>query len=294
MKVEDPLVEMEDFQERKARVFLSERVKVQRLIMTEKIFIFIFLPVGLVCFVAGIVMMFVTDDANEVKREYGEECKNKTFCELNITIEKRMDFPIALLYELTGYYANHLSVYKSRNNDQLLGKFVENDDLSNCKPYATDAEGKTIIPSGLQAVSYFNDDIKIPQLGEISLKKQQKTGIEVTKFSEEYKDQAWLDNNRMDSFSIWMETPAFEGFRRMIGVTKTTGYLEKGTVLSVTITNNYDVSLFNGKKSLIITTKGSHVTSSKYLGPLFITLGLIIIITNVLIFVSNPKMIFGM
>ena len=77
--------------------------------------------------------------------------------------------PIFLYYRLTKFYQNHRRYVKSVDQDQLQGKFRDNDTIakSDCDPLKTrNVTGvtKAVYPCGLVANSLFNDTFSSPVL----------------------------------------------------------------------------------------------------------------------------------
>lgn len=75
---------------------------------------------------------------------------------------------VYMYYELTNFYQNHRRYVKSRDDDQLLGKFGEAgaEAPSDCKPFDQGTNGKTIVPCGAIANSLFNDSMKVFRMND--------------------------------------------------------------------------------------------------------------------------------
>ena len=84
---------------------------------------------------------------------------------LEVEVMEDMDAPIHVYYILDSFYQNHKRFVRSVNYDQLHGKDVGYDSLSECEPQRKlfDETNETlpgdgiINPCGLTAWSYFND-----------------------------------------------------------------------------------------------------------------------------------------
>lgn len=81
-------------------------------------------------------------------------------CTLNIPINKDMEPPIYVYYELDNFYQNHRRYVKSRDDGQLAsGNPSENPSASSfddCDPLVKGRNDKILWPCGLIANSFFN------------------------------------------------------------------------------------------------------------------------------------------
>ena len=187
---------------------------------------------------------------------------------------------------------------RSRSDEQLLGQYVRFEQMDSCKPFRSinddPSPNKWILPCGLEAVIFFNDSFDIdglrplngpdyPETGILphELNTMYQTGIKWLESNDEY-----LSNHLALRFSVWMDTPAFPSFRRIWGLTSETGVLEK-QILSVTIQNNYDVSLFNGTKSIILASKDNYPSSNSYLGIFYLVAASIMLFSSSLIVIIS-------
>ena len=295
--MDDPLIDGDG----NRHSFLEQKLPMKRLVLSPNLYIVVFTPIGLICLVIGTVLLFAHDSAIEVAQEYGSICKIGSVCEITLKIAKKMEFPIAVLYELNNFYQNHWSSVSSRSDKQLMGDYVRFDDMKQCYPYRSinddPSPNQWILPCGLQAVSFFNDVFEVKELKTLEIGEYQTTGIKVKSLNSMYKGQKWLENTMswpstttLQRFSLWMDTAAFPNFRRLYGVATGKGYLEPGNI-TVTIQSNYNVSQFNGKKSIILTTKGSYTSSSVYLGIVYVTVGVVMQIAALITLITKPKLL---
>ena len=211
---------------------------------------------------------------------------------------------IMVYYQLDGFYQNHRRYVKSKSDSQLNGKDVtyeEMKDSQDCDPVITNKDmGKTIsitgqalnpdavaIPCGLIAKSYFNDNfinwkIKSKIDGEPSeslfVNEQDiawKADKEL-KYKNGVLDKQWI-NMTDEHFIVWMRPAGLPNFRKLWGRI-TEKDLKAGDEIEVTIKNNFDVSSFNGKKYLILSTVNAFGGKNTFLGVSYIVLGGISII----------------
>lgn len=74
-----------------------------------------------------------------------------------------------------------------------------------------------------------------------------------------------------EHFIVWMRTAGLPNFRKLYG--KIDSDLKSGDVLSFDITQNFDVSGFDGTKSIVISTVGKFGGKNPFLGVAYIVVG---------------------
>lgn len=294
-QLEDPLMEHGG----NAHAFIDQRLPMKRLVLSPNLYIVVFTPIGLICLVIGAVLIFAKESAYEVSKDYSNICEIGNVCEFVLQIPQRMAYPIAVLYELTNFYQNHWKSVSSRSDDQLMGKYVRFDDMKSCYPYRSvnddPSPNNWILPCGLHAITFFNDTFDVKEFKTLELTDVQETGIKVRSLNSLYKGHKWLEDtpswpnsNTLNRFSLWMDTAAFPNFRRIYGIAQGEGYLEAGNV-TISIMNNFNTSIFKGRKSIILTTKGNFPPSSKYLGIVYIVTGAIMELASLVTIFTKPK-----
>jgi len=152
--------------------------------LTFSIFSVVFLAIGIVLYV-------MSDEIIEVVKQYDTACElcerdlNADCKPCNVMIDnfpKDVNEPIYVYYQLDNFYQNHRRYVKSRDNEQLQGKWKSREDLeSACDPIVkvgdlwkyqkysiADKEKKTAlkddepaIPCGLVAKSFFDDSFEL-------------------------------------------------------------------------------------------------------------------------------------
>jgi len=145
--------------------------------LTFSVFSIVFLAIGIVLYV-------MSDQIDEREVQYDENCYallnanprkpgpacRQPFFNLSGTIQA----PIYVYYQMDNFYQNHRRYVKSRDNDQLNGKYKTVDQLANCDPImqvknlwdyqkfnlngVAMHDDDPAIPCGLVAKSFFNDD----------------------------------------------------------------------------------------------------------------------------------------
>ena len=218
-----------------------------------------------------------------------------------------MEKTIMVYYQLNGFYQNHRRYVKSKSDDQLNGKSFTLEEMKksqDCDPVITNEEmglesKKSItgdplspdalaIPCGLIAKSYFNDnftnwkvdgeDLKVNEK-DIAWKADKELKYKNTK---EIKKQ-WIDMTN-EHFIVWMRPAGLPNFRKLWG--RIERDLKAGSHVTVEVDNNFDVSKFNGKKFLILSTVNVFGGKNTFLGVSYIVLGAICIVLAIVFLIG--------
>ena len=297
--------ENEEYEKLKNSKFKQQKLPGWRPVPTITSTTIIFFCFGAVFIVLGIIILVFSNKIEEISHRYDEECKGKSICQIKLKVEKDMEKNIMVYYQLDGFYQNHRRYVKSKSDDQLNGKdisFEAMKDSQDCDPVITNKEmGKTesitgatlaendvAIPCGLIAKSFFNDNFRdwkiIDSFGDISTLKVDETNIawkadKELKYKNVDKARQWIDMTD-EHFIVWMRPAGLPNFRKLWGRITDTD-LKAGSQIEVTINNNFDVSSFNGKKYLILSTVNAFGGKNSFLGISYIVLGGISIILAV-------------
>merc|ERR1711934_1102843 len=157
--------------------FKQQRLKAWQPILTPMWVIITFAGVGIIFMIIGVLVLVAsnevveyTSDAYEALKPNSGSCKSgegssSTSCMVTqtIEIEKDMDAPIYMYYQLSNFYQNHRRYVKSRSDIQLRGDGI--DTTTGCDPLSSRAcennnkvKGTcAVYPCGLIAWSVFND-----------------------------------------------------------------------------------------------------------------------------------------
>ncbi|KAI0907592.1 CDC50 family protein [Ustulina deusta] len=223
------------------------------------------------------------------------EVGNLTNCTLQFDIAQDMSAPVRAYYRLDNFYQNHRRYVNSFNADQLLAKFVSTSILenSNCAPLATEkveedgvTKTRQIYPCGLIANSLFNDTIGRPVRVGVGGDEAARTYqwsedgiawssdmdlyenltspdydliIPPPNWRKRYPDERYSSdypppNLKADEhFISWMRTAALPSFFKPWAFGNET--LVSGTY-TVDIVDNFNMTEYKGRKSLVITTTG--------------------------------------
>jgi len=272
--------------------FKQQRLKAWQPILTPKPVILSFLIIGIVFIPIGIGIVISSNQVVEVDFRYDTVCDVGNVCNITLDVTQEMKGPVFLYYRLENYYQNHRRYVQSRNDDQLRGIFVSTySDLSNCEPYISlsdsqsDPQTEWYLPCGLIAKSIFNDTFALWS-GDtpISLRKD---GIawesdRQKKFKNPPADTPGIrviPDFEDEDFIVWMRTaglPDFKKLYRIIDQDLPVGHY------TVTLTANYPVSSFNGKKHVVLSTTTWIGGKNPFLGYAYIVVGAICFVQGIL------------
>ena len=232
--------------------------------------------------------------------------KNQPQCTITLNIKNKMERNIMIYYQLNGFYQNHRRYVKSKSDEQLNGKMFSVEEMRNsqdCDPAVTNAEmNKTkscdptvnldpkeiAMPCGLIAKSYFNDKFTNWKINGESFSPDEKDIAWKADKELKYKNidlkKQWIDMTD-EHFIVWMRPAGLPNFRKLWGRIKDRD-LEENSKVEVTIENNFDVSAFNGKKFLILSTVNAFGGKNSFLGISYIVLGGISIILAVVFIIG--------
>ena len=265
----------------------------------------IFFCFGIVFIILGIIILIFSNKIEEISFRYDDYCKDKNPCIVTLQVKNDMEKNIMVYYQLDGFYQNHRRYVKSKSDDQLNGKDISYQamkDSQDCDPVITNEEmGKAesitgtplvndevAIPCGLIAKSFFNDNFKewklTDEFGDTQALNVNEKDIawkadKELKYKNIDKSRQWIDMTD-EHFIVWMRPAGLPNFRKLWGRITDTD-LKAGSQIEVKIDNNFDVSSFNGKKYLILSTVNAFGGKNSFLGISYIVLGGISIILAV-------------
>jgi len=301
--------ENEEYERLKNSKFKQQKLPGWRPVPTITSTTIIFFCFGVVFIVLGIIILVFSNQIEEVSYRYDEECKkNKNSdnkCTITLDIKNKMKKKIMIYYQLNGFYQNHRRYVKSKSDEQLHGKEFTLEEMKNsqdCDPAITNEDmgqsksitgkkledGELAVPCGLIAKSYFNDNYtewKIdgspitPNEKDIAWKADKELKYKNTNHLE----KQWIDMTD-EHFIVWMRPAGLPNFRKLWG--RIEQDIEANSKVEVTIVDKFDVSTFNGKKFLILSTVNAFGGKNSFLGISYIVLGGISIILAVVFIIG--------
>lgn len=271
---------------------------------TLKCTIIVYLVIGLIFLILGIVLLIYTQALNEVRKQYDVDCKGKEICSVEFDISKDMKAPVYVYYGIDGFYQNHRRYIKSIPYDQLRGNDLDKDSLGDCEPalynkdfpHTVSADGiqplepdQIAIPCGVAARAFFNDTFTLfkdnSQINILDTGIAWETDIE-HKFKNIDLNRQWIDMTN-ERFITWMKVAPFKNFRKSWGrITETD--LNEGKY-RVDIINNWDVSIFGGKKYFILSETNVFGGKNSFLAYSYIAVGVIAIILSMIFCLRKSK-----
>ncbi len=301
--------ENEEYERLKNSKFKQQKLPGWRPVPTITSTTIIFFCFGAVFIVLGIIILIFSNQIEEVSYRYDEECKktkgtdNK--CTITLHIKNTMKPKIMIYYQLNGFYQNHRRYVKSKSDEQLHGKVFTLEEMKNsqdCDPAITnDDMGKKFsfngaqldpndlaVPCGLIAKSYFNDKFTNWKIGTKAIDINEKDIAWKADKDLKYKNtnnltKQWIDMTD-EHFIVWMRPAGLPNFRKLWG--RIEQEIEENSDVQVTIEDNFDVSSFNGKKFLILSTVNAFGGKNSFLGISYIVLGGISIILAVVFIIG--------
>jgi len=302
--------ENEEYEKLKNSKFKQQKLPGWRPVPTITSTTIIFFCFGIVFIILGIIILIFSNKIEEISFRYDDYCKDKNPCIVTLQVKNDMEKNIMVYYQLDGFYQNHRRYVKSKSDDQLNGKDISYQamkDSQDCDPVITNEEmGKTVsitgtplvndevaIPCGLIAKSFFNDNFKewklTDEFGDTQALNVNEKDIawkadKELKYKNIDKSRQWIDMTD-EHFIVWMRPAGLPNFRKLWGRI-TDRDLKAGTKIEVKIENNFDVSSFNGKKYLILSTVNAFGGKNSFLGISYIVLGGISIVLAIVFIIG--------
>ena len=243
--------------------------------------IVVYLIFGALFLGIGIFLYFEADGLHETRVRYDDVCGSNASCTITFTLSEEVKKTVFVYYEINNFYQNHRRYFKSKSPEQLRDGTVKTaGEVGDCDPvkknsditFKTTSIGGTALvqdavafPCGAMARSFFNDSFAITYTEggvnsavtvshtDIAWPDDKKNKYKNLKNTAEKNALQWLDVED-ERFMVWMRAAATPNFRKIWG--KIDSNLLAGTY-SVAITNNWLVSVFNGKKYFILAQTNS-------------------------------------
>jgi len=244
----------------------------------------------------------------------------RSFCRIKFNIPEELQPTISFYYNLENFYQNHRRYVNSFNAKQLLGDAVDGRTIneSTCDPITSDPlkSGKIVYPCGLVANSLFNDTFSSPVLLSVpgsnaanQTYNMTTNGIAwsgmkdlygKTKYSNDqivpppnwyrrYKN-GYTDENpppdlkEDEAFQNWMMLAAAPNFFKLYQ--RNDNDPMKEGQYQVDIEDNFDTTVYNGRKAFVVTTLSTMGSRNIWPGIIFLIVGGICLILDVYFILS--------
>ena len=262
--------------------FKQQRLPAWRPVPTILSIVIVFSFFGVAFIALGIILLLYSYKVKSQEIDYSD-CKLNELCEKNITITEDIPQPVFVYYQLDGFFQNARRYVKSKEMDQLTGDKPELDE--NCYPVETNEEmgfkvsidGNELnqedvaIPCGLMAKTFFNDSFIFSFNGENIV---DETNIAFERDKEIYNNSNISKqgiNITDEHFIVWMRPSGLPNPLKLWGKIKKD--LKKDDTISIIITNNYDVSYYEGKKKLILSNTTIFGGKNTFLAICYLVVG---------------------
>ncbi|EHY55213.1 alkylphosphocholine resistance protein lem3 [Exophiala dermatitidis] len=255
---------------------------------------------------------------NTTHPPYSVEIENTPVCTLQFSIPNDIGPPVYLYYRLTNFYQNHRRYVKSLDTDQLKGDALSNSTIkgSSCNPLRLDHNGKAYYPCGLIANSIFNDTLNSPVAvnaaggqssqqyrmtnksiawsSDASLYKKTKyTNDQVSpppnwqrRYPDGYTDENPIpDLSEYEEFQVWMRTAGLPTFSKL-ALRNDQDTMTAG-IYQMDIYDFFPVQLYDGTKSILISTRTVVGGKNSFLGIAYVVVGGLCIVLGVLFTVAH-------
>jgi hypothetical protein len=270
--------------------FKQQRLPAWRPVPTILSIIIIFAVFGVVFIALGVIVLIYSKKVKSYEVDYTDcllvsdpSYDSNNPCIQTITINEDIEKPIFVYYQLDGFFQNTRRYVKSKEVNQLTGD--DFDSHENCDPAVYNKQmdidyiglglnpDSVAIPCGLMAKTFFNDSytFKIKNGNNIDI---DYNGIAFDKDKELfYKNPTsgnWLDMED-ERFLVWMRPSGLPNPRKLWG--KINQDLKKDDQIEITITNNYNVNHYDGKKKIVLSNATDLGGKNDFLGISYIVVG---------------------
>lgn len=275
---------------------MQQKLQAWRPIMKPKPIFFFFLSFGAAWMALGVVCLVTNLDVHVEKIRYDDRCDFSGLdrhqaqellwsnhgqgvpCEFNFTVEKEMDAPIYVFYEIDPFYQNYRRYVRSVDYNQLHGEDANGTSASICSPQEFLGGKKNeslpndglVNPCGLTAWSFFNDTFSLYETSDSVPLSIDENNIawtsDVNDLFAEYDavnfntvpryrggGNLTVPVNQDQHFLVWMRVSARPRTRKLWGVVRQ--QLPQDTVLTLSVLNRFNTYQQGGEKYLILTTQ---------------------------------------
>ena len=272
--------------------FKQQRLPAWRPVPTILSIIITFSFFGIVFIFLGIVLLIYSKKIKSEELDY-TDCKEDKNCNKSIIIKEDISKPVYVYYQLDGFFQNSRRYVKSKEVAQLTGDKPYSKE--NCDPVETNEEmgfsnetksmnnetylnpSDIAIPCGLMAKTFFNDNFSFFIIAEEEVEEivvdQKNIAFDKDKklYSKEPDPSRQWTNITDEHFLVWMRPSGLPNPRKLWG--KIDRDLKKDENITINITNNYDVSYYEGKKKIILSNTTIFGGNNKFLAICYIIVG---------------------
>ena len=293
-------------------VFSQQRIEAWRPLFTPALVTFLLMSSGIACLSLGIMFHILLSREVEIDVRYDDKCTEiGKDCVVPIEIPRALSGTIILSYRLTNYPQNHNRYISSRSNDQLRGEYVDYSGMSDCGDFrsvnGSESKENWLLPCGAVARSFFNDtflfssesieNISFSDSGISWRSDRQKlfknlssdydTGVKWLEQAPYNETKAFKGGQRNEHFIVWMRTATLPTFIKPYAKCSLNQQELPAGNYTITIGNNYPVSIFNGEKHVVISTVGPLGGRNIALGICYMVVGSVLILCGLIVIVSR-------
>eukprot|EP00931_Biecheleriopsis_adriatica_P106531 TRINITY_DN8096_c0_g1_i1.p1 TRINITY_DN8096_c0_g1~~TRINITY_DN8096_c0_g1_i1.p1 ORF type:complete len:1431 (-),score=323.02 TRINITY_DN8096_c0_g1_i1:78-4370(-) len=228
---------------------------------------------------------------DEFARVACEEGKN---CIVTFTPKTTLKQPVYVMYKVDPLQMNMNNYIKSTSTSELKGVWITEDQAESACISALKEDGERLFPCGLKAASLFNDSFALSrqdssQWSPIEIKEKGiawASDLNWLKNPDEYpneRDTRWLyerfpniadlkkEGVTNEHFAVWNRPAALANTLKLWGTIEED--LLAGEQLQLTVESNFPVAAWDGRKSFILTEKGTFGGRIADLGIILLVLG---------------------
>lgn len=263
--------------------------------------------------------MLIEHDSNYTVASSGVNIPVERTCRIQFDVPTEMGPSVYVFYRLTNFFQNHRRYVKSFNEKQLKGEAQTADQLrskDDCKPLIVNSDGVPYYPCGLIANSFFNDTISTLTLlnapnvpggrqtynmtdkgiswsSDRNLyKKTSYNASDVVPppdwaklFPNNYTDENMPDLSTWEPLQNWMRTAGLPTFNKL-ALRNDDEVLKAGTY-SVDIGLNFPILVYEGTKTIVISTSTVLGGSNPFFGIAYLVVAGVCFLLGVLFLIKH-------
>lgn len=213
----------------------------------------------------SLLLMFLSKDWKEIRIRYDNVCEFNKTCVIKFKTNTSLINRLYAYYELGPFYQNHFRFRGSRSYPQLYGKYLNNNEISDCEPITyVDNESTPFAPCGLRAYYFFTDLFSLPGSdnnqvvwNDTGISWDGEIGHLYRELNSKYENKSlWMENLEglpngilNERFIVWFRTSPSPNFRKLLAWT--TDRLPAGEY-TLNVTMNYAKEIYDGERWIIL------------------------------------------